>query len=142
MKVAPKTAVVTGAGSGIGFATANALRAAGWRVVVADRARQALERAETALGRDDVRYIELDVTNEKAVEHAFDEIASDFGPIWGVVNSAGISRVTPFLDTSADLFLEVINVNLLGTFLVNRAAARRMTACGGELSSTSLRCRA
>jgi NAD(P)-dependent dehydrogenase (short-subunit alcohol dehydrogenase family) len=131
MKIDPKTVVVTGAGSGIGFATASLLHAAGWRVVVSDRAPQALKRAEAALGRDDVRYVELDVTSEKAVEHAFEEIASGFGPICGVVNSAGISRVIPFLDTSTELFLEVVNVNLVGTFLVNRSAARRMKESGG-----------
>jgi NAD(P)-dependent dehydrogenase (short-subunit alcohol dehydrogenase family) len=132
IELASKSVFITGGGSGIGFATAKQLRTLGWRVVIADRDAGALKRAKSAIGcDDDVFYIELDVTDEIAVERAFSKTVSVFGPIGGTVNSAGISRVIPFLSTPTEVFREIINVNLIGTFLVDKAAARHMAENDG-----------
>jgi NAD(P)-dependent dehydrogenase (short-subunit alcohol dehydrogenase family) len=104
-----------------GAATANRLLTLGWRAVIADRDTKALERIRTTAGKnDDVYCLELDVTDELAVDRAFSEIAAVFGPICGTANSARISRVIPFSSTSTELFHEIINVNLIGTYVVDR----------------------
>ena len=127
-----RTAIVTGGASGIGLATARQLLAEGWRVVAADRDPRSLAAAgETfADAGERVRLVELDVTDEATVERVVAE-AAGFGPLKGVVNSAGIGRDVPLLDTSADLFRQIYEINVVGTFLVSRAGVRAMTATGG-----------
>lgn len=127
------TAVVTGGASGIGLATVRRLLEEGWRVVAADRDPKALAAAWDALdtGDDRLRLAELDVTDEAAVEALVADAAATFGPISGVVNSAGFGRDVPFLDTTADLFRRIYEVNVIGAFLVSRAAARAMHESGG-----------
>ena len=123
--------IVTGGASGIGLAAARALLGSGWRVLVADLLPDNLDRARDDLSAaDDVRFAELDVADEAAVSCVVAEADRDFGPVRGVVNSAGIGRDVPFLDTSADLFRKILDVNLIGTFLVAREAARCMVARG------------
>ena len=56
---------------------------------------------------------------------------AEFGPLTGLVNSAGIGRDVPALDTSVDLFRKILEVNLIGSFVVSREAAQRMRARGG-----------
>lgn len=125
--------LVTGGASGIGLALVEALLAEGWRVVVADVAPAAIEaaRAHLAIHGNRVRFALLDVTDEAAVTEAVAAIARDFGPLKGVVNSAGIARDIPALETSAELFRKILDINLVGTFLVAREAAKAMVANGG-----------
>jgi NAD(P)-dependent dehydrogenase (short-subunit alcohol dehydrogenase family) len=73
----------------------------------------------------------LDVTDEKAVERAVATTVEAFGGLTGVVNSAGIAADKHVLDTPADLFRKILDVNVVGTFLVGRAAARTMMDTGG-----------
>ena len=126
------TAIVTGGASGIGLATVRRLLDEGWRVVAADRDPRALAAAGDMLGagEDRLRLAELDVTDEAAFDALVADAAADFGPISGVVNSAGIGRDVPFLDTTADLFRRIYEVNVIGAFLVSRAAARAMRESG------------
>lgn len=127
-----QTVLVTGGASGIGFAIAEALLTEGARVVVTDVAESTLARARTTLGRfgDRVRFEQFDVADEAAVTAAIECCERDFGAIDGVVNSAGIGRDVPALDTSADLFRKILDINLVGSFVVAREAARRMQARG------------
>ncbi len=73
----------------------------------------------------------LDVTNEKAVDRVVAETIEAFGGLSGVVNSAGIAADKHVLDTPVDLFRKIMDVNVVGTFLVGRAAARKMMDTGG-----------
>ena len=129
-----RTAIVTGGASGIGLATVRQLLAEDWRVVAADRDPRSLAAAgETfADAGERVRLVELDVTDEATVERVVAE-AAGFGPLKGVVNSAGIGRDVPFLDTSADLFRQIYEINVVGTFLVSRAGVGAMHATGGAI---------
>jgi NAD(P)-dependent dehydrogenase (short-subunit alcohol dehydrogenase family) len=137
--VSDRTALVTGGASGIGLATVRALLTDGWRVVAADRDPAALDAARQAFGGDDrVRVASLDVTDEAAVEALVREIAEGFGPLKGLVTSAGIGRDVPFLDTTADLFRQIYEVNVVGTFLVAQAAARAMTEGGAIVTVASV----
>ncbi|WYX18968.1 SDR family oxidoreductase [Achromobacter xylosoxidans] len=68
----------------------------------------------------------MDVSDEAQVSEAIARLESDFGPIAGLVNSAGIGRDVPFLETDAALLRRILEVNLVGSFVVAREAARRM----------------
>lgn len=134
-----RVAFVTGGGSGIGLATAKRLLASGWRVAVADRDEKALEAVRRAhAGSADVIATPLDVTDEGAVETAVVQAAAALGGLDGVVNSAGIAADIPALETPVDLFRRILDVNVVGTFIVARAAARIMKdRCGGAIVNLS-----
>jgi NAD(P)-dependent dehydrogenase (short-subunit alcohol dehydrogenase family) len=69
--------------------------------------------------------------NEASVIAGLDGCEQGFGPVRGLVNSAGIARDVPFFDTSVELFRKVLDINLIGTFTVAREAGRLMRAHGG-----------
>lgn len=127
----PQTILVTGGASGIGYAIVEAVLAAGWRAVVADLPGPNLERAREALGRDGTRFEAVDVADDAMVVRAVAAIEAEFGAITGVVNSAGIGRDVPALETSAELFRKILDINLVGSFVVAREAARAMRGRGG-----------
>ncbi len=121
------TIVITGGGSGIGRATAEAFLDAGWRVGLLGRRREALE--ETAAGRDAALILPCDVTDADAVGAAFAEAAGAWGRIDAVFNNAGNNVPPATVDEIAvDDFLHVMSVNLTGAFLVARAAFAAMRA--------------
>jgi NAD(P)-dependent dehydrogenase (short-subunit alcohol dehydrogenase family) len=123
--------LVTGGASGIGFAIVEAVLAEGWRAIAADMSEANLASARQKLGdRLDLRVERLDVADEAAVVKAVAVCEGEFGPLAGVVNSAGIARDIPALETSAKTFREVLDVNLIGSFLVAREAARVMSGRG------------
>lgn len=119
---------VTGGASGIGLAIVEATLAHGWRAVIADRDVQSLDQCRVALERREelVRFERLDVADERAVVHSLARCEADFGPITGLVNSAGIGSDLPAIETSADLFRDILEVNLIGSFVVSREVARHM----------------
>jgi NAD(P)-dependent dehydrogenase (short-subunit alcohol dehydrogenase family) len=126
-----RVVAVTGGASGIGLAVAQAALAEGWRVAVADRDAAGLEKTGAALAAGDrARFTTLDVTEEGAVE-AWIAAAAAMGPLKGLVTSAGIAREVPVFDTTVDLFRQVLDINVTGTFLCARAAARVMKEGGG-----------
>jgi NAD(P)-dependent dehydrogenase (short-subunit alcohol dehydrogenase family) len=128
----PRVAVITGAASGIGLATAERLLENGWKVAMLDRDETALKAAREKHAKSKSAYLAtLDVTDEKAVERAVAHILEKFGAVTGVVNSAGIAADKHVLDTPVDLFRKILDVNVVGTFLVGRAAARVMMDKGG-----------
>lgn len=128
----PPTVFITGGASGIGFAVAQAVVARGWRAVVADVAPANLDQARARLTplQPPDHFFRLDVTDEPAVRDAIARCEDEIGPLTGLVNSAGIGADVPCLDTTAALFRQVVEVNLIGTFVVAREAARRMAARG------------
>ena len=125
-----RAAIVTGGASGIGLAAVERLIAGGWNVAALDRDQAALGKLKRA---HDVRADTLDVTDESAAEALVQEIAQGFGRLDGVVNSAGIGLDRPVLDTSAEQFRKVLDINVTGTFMVGRAAARVMKDHGGAI---------
>jgi NAD(P)-dependent dehydrogenase (short-subunit alcohol dehydrogenase family) len=127
-----QTVLVTGGASGIGLAVVEAILAEGWRVVVADLDQESLSRCRDSLGTPDdrVRYEQMNVADEDAVVRIIAACEAEFGPLTGVVNSAGIGRDVPALDTSVDLFRKMLEVNLIGSFVVSREAVRHMRTRG------------
>jgi rhamnulose-1-phosphate aldolase/alcohol dehydrogenase len=137
--LAGRIALVTGGAGGIGRATAARLMADGACVMLADIDRAALDAtvAEFArsYGRDQVRGVPVDVTNEHAVLDAFAETARAFGGLDILVNNAGIASAAAVEDTSLDLWNRNIAILATGYFLVAREAFRLMKASrlGGSI---------
>lgn len=130
--MAKRVAFITGAASGIGFATARELLAEGWRVAIADRDRDLIGEARATLGgTNDILPIVLDVTDEAQVGAAVAQCEATLGGVDGVVNSAGIAADIPALDTPIDLFRRILDVNVTGSFIVAQTAARLMAKRGG-----------
>lgn len=132
-EASPGAAIVTGAGRGIGAEIARAAGARGYAVGVLDVDRQSAEAVAQAITAGGGRAMALvaDTTDEAAVERALDEFGASFGTPGLLVNNAGIVRFGPLLDLSAGDWRAVVDVNLTGTFLCSRAAARRMIDSGG-----------
>jgi NAD(P)-dependent dehydrogenase (short-subunit alcohol dehydrogenase family) len=126
-----RTVIVTGAASGIGFACAGHQLSLGWHVALMDRDAGALERAREELARPhETRCFCLDVTDEAAVDEAF-TAASTLPPIRGLINSAAIGADLPFEATSVEIFRKIFDVNVVGSFIIARAAVRAMSEAGG-----------
>ena len=121
-------AVVTGGASGIGMAVVKRLLDDGWPVAILDADGDALASAENAFADENIIVVEADVTDEDDLGAAFDEIVDRMGLIGGLVNSAGIARDLPAEETSAELFREILDVNLVGSFIAAKAALERMGA--------------
>jgi NAD(P)-dependent dehydrogenase (short-subunit alcohol dehydrogenase family) len=128
-KLPGKTAIVTGGGQGIGFACAEALAEAGARVVIADRDAEAARAAHSGLSGKgyDVETALMDVTDSRRVSELADELISRYGQVDILVNNAGIARSeTPAETVTDEHWLNVIDVNLNGTFWCCRAFGKHM----------------
>ncbi len=119
--------VVTGGASGIGLASAQRLARIGWSVALLDREAEALQRAAAAVGPGTSTHV-VDVTDEAGIAAALTAIG---GPIRGLVNSAGIAANLPLAETSAELFRKILDVNVVGSFLVAQAVVPFMEKAGG-----------
>jgi NAD(P)-dependent dehydrogenase (short-subunit alcohol dehydrogenase family) len=133
-KLPGKTAIVTGAGQGIGLACAEALGEAGARVIVADRD-VALAKSATAelTGKGfQAEMAEMDVTDSRGVTELADELVARHGRVDILVNNAGIARSeTPAETVTDEHWLNVLDVNLNGTFWCCRAFGKHMLAAKG-----------
>ena len=127
--------VVTGAGSGVGRATAHAFLDAGWRVGLAGRRGERLR--EAAQGRDGALVLPLDVTDEDQVAAAFADAAAQWGRIDALFNNAGIGPpAAPPDEIPVEEWRRVIETNLTGSFICARAAfgaMRRQNPQGGRI---------
>jgi NAD(P)-dependent dehydrogenase (short-subunit alcohol dehydrogenase family) len=126
-----KTAIVTGAGSGIGRLTSIGLAKAGWRVVLAGLEPEWLAeaRAATGLADDRVLVVPVDITDADGVAVLFDRTVARFGRVDLLFNNAGIFGGTKPLDEiTPQQWRTVIDVNLTGAFLCTQAAFRAMKA--------------
>ncbi len=138
-----RTAVVTGVGAprGIGRVVARRLASEGWSLALLDIDRSGIDQFKDELGRegfDDVIAIGTDVSSAKSVDEAFAIIDEQLPPVVGLVNLAGIPCPTPLLDLSIEEWNRVLAVNATGSFLMIKAAARRMVDIGvGRIVNTS-----
>lgn len=129
MRLEGQCALVTGAGSGLGRATAEALHAAGAQVVLADLN---IDTARSVAGRLGERAVAapMDVRRSEDIEAALDLGQQRFGPLRIAVNCAGVSSSAKTLSRNepheADLWRRTIDINLTGTFHVMRLSAARM----------------
>lgn len=132
-----RTALVTGASSGLGRHFATTLSRAGAQVAVAARRRDKLEETVEIIAREDGTALPviMDVTEPPSVAAAFDAAEEALGPITILVNNAGVPSRTPFLDMGEDEWRQTMDVNLDGVAQVAREAGRRMRAAktGGSI---------
>lgn len=127
-----RVALITGGASGIGLATVQRLLQAGWKVAVVDRDETTLAAARKEFGgAKGVFLAPLDVTDEVAAGRVVAQAAQALGGLHGLVNSAGIAADAHVLDTPVDLFRKILDVNVVGSFIVARAAAQVMKERGG-----------
>lgn len=129
MNESRKVALVTGAGSGVGKASALALARQGYTVVLSGRRREPLEAVvnEGTSRGFEMRAVPADVGSPSSVEALFAEISTSFGRLDLLFNNAGVSAPPiPIEDQSYDQWMNVINTNLGGAFLCTKYAFRLM----------------
>ncbi|MYE88206.1 glucose 1-dehydrogenase [Candidatus Poribacteria bacterium] len=128
-----QVAIVTGAGRGIGRATALRLAREGASVTVADineaNAKEVAEEVESAAGT--AHPLTVDVTNRADAERMVSETVERFGKLDILVNNAGIAIIASLMDTDEATWDALMNVNAKGVLLCSQAAAQQMIAQGG-----------
>jgi NAD(P)-dependent dehydrogenase (short-subunit alcohol dehydrogenase family) len=136
MSSSRRVLLITGAGRGIGAATARLAAARGYDVAVnyasnAKAAEGVVADAERAGAR--AAAIPADVAQEAEVERLFAETERRLGPLWGLVNNAGIVGRASRLDAADAVTIKaVIDLNVFGAFLCARAAVRRLSTAHGR----------
>ena len=125
-----RTALITGASSGLGARFARILAAAGANVVLAARRADRLTQLCAQIGAEGGRVaaVPLDVADEGSVVHAYETAERTFGVVDTIIANAGINMEGPVLELEADAFDNVIAVNVRGCFLTVREGARRLLA--------------
>ena len=129
------TILITGAGAGIGRATARAFLAEGWHVALAGRRAAPLE--ETAGGDARALVVPMDVADPESVAAGFARVAAEWGRLDALFNNAGVSLPsTPIDEIAVQDWLNLCNTNITGMFLCAREAfglMRRQTPQGGRI---------
>jgi 3-hydroxybutyrate dehydrogenase len=132
MKLKEKSALITGAGSGIGKSIAGAFAREGAWVAIADlnfNAAQAVSKEINSAGGRAIP-IQMDVTNEDQVNAGLEQVVQDFGGVDVLVSNAGIQIINPIIDFSFSDWRKVVAIHLDGSFLTTRAAMRTMISGG------------
>ncbi len=132
--LAGKTAIVTGASSGIGRATAEQLGSAGAHVYLGGRSEATMEeskkRIEQSGGRASV--VKLDVRDVKQVQGLIARATRETGRLDIMVNNAGVSYPSPIADADPEHWREMLETNVLALLVGSQAAIRAMRECGAE----------
>ena len=126
-----KSAIVTGAGTGVGKAITRALLGDGFRVALVGRRREILDAAAVELDPDRTRTLTFsaDIADAGAVQAVFDEVVRQWGRLDLLVNNAGVNApLVPLEDTTPEQWHTVINSNLTGAFFCTQSAFRVMKA--------------
>lgn len=131
-----RTAVVTGASSGIGAATARALTAAGYRVALLARRLGRIEALAAELGGGAIA-IEADVTDRNALVAAADRVKNELGGADVLINNAGIMLLGPFSSEQRDDYRAMIEVNLLGAITTTEVFLDQLRDDGGDIINIS-----
>ena len=112
-----KTALITGAGGGLGHATVERLAANGWRVFEADISKEMLR---ASIHDPDVVPVEMDVTIGESIRSAFEVVAGRTDRLDAVVNFAGVMGIGSLVDIEEERLARILDINVMGTYRVNR----------------------
>jgi NAD(P)-dependent dehydrogenase (short-subunit alcohol dehydrogenase family) len=128
-----KVAVVTGGSSGLGVTFAQALAEVGANIVLAARRIDKMNEVRDDLTRlgVKVRSVKCDVSDQEQVQSLVDETLKTFGRLDIIVNNAGVAAMSPATEIAIEEWNRVVSVNLTGTFLCARTAAKQMMKRGG-----------
>ena len=143
MRLEGKVAIITGGARGQGEAEARLFAREGASVVIGDVLVEQGQQVETEISETGGQavFVKLDVTSESDWEHAVDTAVGHFGKLDILVNNAGIIRTEGLLDTTEQLWDQVMDVNATGVFLGTRYVLPEMRRAGGgsivNISSTS-----
>ena len=134
-----KVAYITGATKGIGFGIAEALVQNGLKVAISGRDIKALEKAQQALGSQNVLILESDVRNYIDQLKAVEQIISEFGKLDIVIANAGVGKFAPVDEMSLEDWNAMIDTNLTGAFHTLKATSKQLkTNKGYYISIASL----
>ncbi|HEU4321899.1 MAG TPA: glucose 1-dehydrogenase [Roseiflexaceae bacterium] len=136
-KLDGKVAVVTGGGSGIGFAAARAFVDEGARVVISGRTEEALARAASELGPEALA-VRADVASMADLERLFATAKERFGGVDVLFVNAGIVQATPFQDVTEQAFDELFNINFKGAFFTIQRALPVLNSGGSIILNGSI----
>jgi len=115
MKLQNKVCVITGGNSGIGLATAHEFKANGAKVVIFGRSRQTLDQAAASLGKE-ILAVQGDVRKLGDIQRLFEQASERFGRIDVLVANAGIAKFAPIENFPEELFDELCDIHIKGTF--------------------------
>ena len=141
MNLSDKIAVVTGGGSGIGRATAEALAASGATVCIGDIARENGEAAAAEIRKSGAKaeYMHLDLTDRDSVKNFAAAVLQRFGRVDILVNGAGWGKTVPFLESDDAFWEKVISLNFVGPMRLTKALLPQMfeRKCGRIVNVSS-----
>lgn len=120
MKFENRVVVVTGGAGNIGLAVCRRFLAEGAKVALTDRSLEMAEKAVAELGGNNVRPYQIDVKSMENIEAAKEQILKDFGKVDILINNAGAWPMNPLDNITEKEWLDVIDLNLNGTFRVTR----------------------
>ena len=129
MRLAGKTALITGAARGIGLEFARAYIAEGARVALADINADAVAQAATSLGPKAIG-VQMDVTDQVSIDAGFASAIKQMGQLDILINNAALFDAAPFADITRASYDKLFAVNVAGTMFCTQAAARHMIARG------------
>jgi NAD(P)-dependent dehydrogenase (short-subunit alcohol dehydrogenase family) len=135
---AGRRVLITGAGAGIGAATARHLVSKGWRVAIFDRDGAAARRTSEEIGAAHTLWQDGDVLDEDSVAGVLDKMDHAWGGIDDLVNNAGTFHHGPLLDLSLEHWRQVFDVNLMAPIMISNAAVRRMKSAGAIVNVSSV----
>ena len=132
-KLTGKIIVITGAGSGMGAAMAKDFASREAKVALFDLNEETGKKVQQEIVENGgcAAYYKVDVTKKAEIEEAADDVEEILGKITSWVNSAGVSRMKPFLECSEELWDLTLDVNLKATFLCCQVAVTKMLSNGG-----------
>lgn len=135
IELSKKNILITGGSMGIGYAAAEACLKAGGRVVICARRAKDLETAQKNLkskGYQNIVSLTADVTKRTDIDKAIDKVEAAFGPLNAVIHAAGVyGPIGNIMETDPEKWLNNININLFGTYLIARQSCLRFKKNGG-----------
>ena len=133
-----KVCVITGGTRGIGFSTVKAFLNDGYRVILYGSREATVSKALSELEGQKVEGRWTNLDDAEAIAKDFAEIKEKYGSLDVLINNAGISDATPFLEYTTELFMKVMNLNVVGPYVCSNAAAKIMKDQGhGVILNTS-----
>lgn len=129
-----RSALITGAGGGLGHATVERLVAKGWKVFAADID---MELLRSSMHDPDVVPVLMDVTDNESIKSAFETISSHTDRLDGLVNFAGVMGLGSLTDIPEERLARILDINVMGTFRVNKMFFPLLDAAKGRIVNIS-----